>query len=204
MKSSPRDIQDFLRSRRSVRRFLPQAVPSELLEQVLETSTWAPSAHNRQPWRFVVLKTIESKLRLADEMGIEFRRDLLHDGLSEDEVEATIQRSRQRILDAPVAIVVCLDMSEMDSYPDEKRRHYEYMMAVQSVAMAGSTLLFAAHAAGLGGVWICAPLFTPKTIVSVFQLPISWEAQGLILLGYPAIIPEPRPRKRLDEVTIYA
>ncbi|MGE5225140.1 MAG: nitroreductase family protein [Omnitrophica WOR_2 bacterium] len=203
MKSNPVDTQDFLRSRRSVRRFLPQAVPDGLLAQILETSTWAPSAHNRQPWRFVVLKTPGSRLRLADEMGIEFRRDLMKEGLPEDEVEATIQRSRQRILDAPVAIVVCLDMSDMDIYSDQKRSHYEYIMAVQSVAMAGNTLLFAAHAAGLGGVWICAPLFTPLTITRIFKLPASWEAQGLVLLGYPAKIPEPRRRKSLNEITIY-
>ena len=48
---------EFLRSRYSVRKFTDQPVPKELLERLLETATWAPSAHNRQPWRMVVLES---------------------------------------------------------------------------------------------------------------------------------------------------
>jgi F420 biosynthesis protein FbiB-like protein len=192
-----------IHSRRSVRRFLPKPVPGKLLERVLEAATWAPSSHNRQPWRFVVLESHEARTRLADQMGADFRRDLLADRMAVDEVESLVSRSRQRILEAPVAIVLCMDPSVGDVYPDPERQQAEYLMGVQSVAMAGQNLLLAAHAEGLGGVWICAPLFVPHTVRRALNLPEVWQPQGLLLLGYPAKIPDPRLRRPLSEVTLY-
>jgi nitroreductase len=91
-------------------------------------------------------------------------------------------------------------MSEMDSYPDEKRNKAEYMMAVQSVAAAGLQLLLAAHAEGLGGVWACWPLFAQETIQKTLNLAESWEPQGMFFVGYPEVIPEARERKPLEAV----
>ncbi len=76
-------------------------------------------------------------------------------------------------------------------------------MGVQGVAMAGVTLLFAAHTLGLGGVWLCAPLFTPETVRYCLNLSETWLPQGLILLGYPAENPAPRPRQLIREVSLY-
>ena len=196
-------LHEWIRSRRSVRRFLPDPVPQPVIESLLETGTFAPSAHNRQPWRFAVLTTLESKTRLADAMGADFRRDLLADGLSPDEAEKQVTRSRARICEAPVVIMLCVMMADMDTYPDEKRQRAEYLMATQSVALIGGTILLAAHAEGLGGVWVCAPLFTPDTIRRQLALPLDWEPQAMLLIGYPAKVPEVRARKPLSEITIY-
>lgn len=197
------EMISFIRSRRSVRRFKPEAVPGEVLESILETALWSPSAHNRQPWRFVVLRERDGKVRLAERMGMDFQRDLQCDGLPADEVKAQVERSRRRILDAPLVIVLCLDPSELDVYPDPARCRAEHLMAVQSVAMAGSALMLAAHAHGLGSVWICAPLFAPTAVLQALDLPPGWEPQGMVLTGYPARIPEPRPRQSLASVTRY-
>ena len=196
-------LLEFLRSRRSVRRFLPQPLDAELLERLLETATWAPSAHNRQPWRFAVLSTVEAKTLLAEEMAVDFRKDLLSDGLSSAEADKVVARSRNRIMQAPVVVLMCLDPTVGDTYPDPDRQQAEYIMGVQGVAMSGSTLLLAAHAEGLGGVWVCSPLFAKETVRKALNLPDSWEPQGMLLLGYPAAVPEPRPRRALQEVTRY-
>jgi F420 biosynthesis protein FbiB-like protein len=193
----------WLRERRSVRRFLPTPISNGTLDRLLEAAGWAPSSHNRQPWRFAVLATPESRTRLADRMGADFRRDLLADGLATAEVETQVQRSRSRILEAPAAVLICLDPTTGDQYPDEERRQAEYLMGVQSVAMAGQNLLLAAHAEGLAGVWVCAPLFTPGTVREALELPENWHPQGLILLGYPAKIPTPRPRHRIEDIARY-
>jgi nitroreductase len=89
----------------------------------------------------------------------------------------------------------------MDIYSDPKRQRGEYMMACQSVALAGGVMLLAAHAEGLGGVWVCAPLFAQETVRQVFDLPDSWEAQGLLLMGYPEVIPPPRARLTVEKVS---
>ncbi len=178
-------------------------VSRELLEQILETATWAPNAHNRQPWRFVVLRTLDARDRLAKAMGLDFRRALEADGVAPNEVDALLARSRQRIVQAPVGIVLCMDPTLMDEYEDANRQAGERVMAVQSVALAGGYLLLAAHAVGLGGVWMCAPLFAPETVRETLGLPESWEAQALILLGYPVGAPKQRPRRPVAEVTRY-
>ncbi|OGO34414.1 MAG: hypothetical protein A2Z03_06100 [Chloroflexi bacterium RBG_16_56_8] len=196
-------VQQLIRTRRSVRHFSPAAIPSEILERILETATWAPSAHNRQPWRFVVLRTVEARGRLAEGMGAAFRQDLLADGHAPEEVEASVDRSQQRILSAPAAILLCLDMKLGDVYPDPVRQQAEYLMGVQSVALAGGTLLLAAHAEGLGGVWVCAPLFARNAARRALELPAEWEPQGLIFLGYPEKTPDIRPRVPLATVTWY-
>ena len=73
-------------------------------------------------------------------------------------------------------------------------------MAVQSVANAGMQLLLAAHAEGLGGVWVCSPLFVTETIQSILPLPKTWEPQAMFFLGFPEAIPDIRERKPIDEI----
>lgn len=143
------------------------------------------------------------RAKLADAMAVDFQRDLESDGVPSEKIQAQLKRSKDRITSAPVAILLCLDMSEMDSYPDKRRTKAEFRMTVQSVAAAGMQLLLAAHAEGLGGVWACWPLFAVETIQEVLELPKSWEPQGMFFLGYPQVIPEIRERKPLDTVTRY-
>lgn len=134
-------------------------------------------------------------------MEVDFRRDLAGDSLSEEEINLKASRSVDRITGAPVVIVLCADMSDMDVYPDERRNKAEYSMAVQSAANAGMQLLLAAHAEGLGCVWVCSPLFAQTAVQTALDLPNSWEPQAMYFIGHPAGIPEPRQRKLIDEIT---
>jgi nitroreductase len=92
-------------------------------------------------------------------------------------------------------------MEAMDNYSDEKRSKNEYVMAVQSVAMAGQNLLLAAHAEGLGACWLCAPLFAPEAVHGALEMPQSWEPQGLILIGYAAEQGRTKDRMSLETVS---
>lgn len=161
---------------------------------------YAPSAHNRQPWRFVVVSNLSVKTRLADAMAEDFERDLRRDGVSLERIQAQIKRSKERITSAPVIVLLCLDMSEMDSYPDAKRQQAERTMAMQSVAAAGLQLLLAAHAEGLGGVWVCSPLFAQETIQKTLNLSESWEPQGMFFIGYGDELPKDKVIKDLQSL----
>jgi F420 biosynthesis protein FbiB-like protein len=194
---------DFLVQRRSIRRFQPEAVPMPVMRRLLQAAGRAPSAHNRQYWRFVVITSSPVKTRLVEAMAVEFRHDLLADGLTSEQVEYRIERARQRLLGAPVIVLLCLDPTQGDTYPDAHRQELEMLMGVQSVAMAGENLLLAAHAEGLGSVWMCAPLFAPERVCQVLALPPHWRPQGLVLLGYPAEMPELQPRKPIEELTLF-
>ncbi len=126
------------------------------------------------------------KRDLAAAMGARLRRDLAADGVPEAAIVKDTERSYARITGAPVAIVVCLTLRDMDRYPDSRRAELEYLMAAQSAAMAGSNLLLAAHDAGLGACWMCAPLFCPDVVRGALDLPDDWHPQGMITIGFPA------------------
>jgi coenzyme F420-0:L-glutamate ligase / coenzyme F420-1:gamma-L-glutamate ligase len=177
---------EIFRTRRSIRRYQDRPVMKETVAQLLTAATWAPSAHNRQPWRFIVIEQQDSKERLAAAMGAQLRRDLAADGWPPPAIEKDATRSYKRITGAPLPILLCLTLDDMDRYPDERRRRNEMMMAVQSVAMAGQNLMLAAHSFGLGACWLCAPLFCPEIVKQVLDLPEDWQPQGLITIGYPA------------------
>ena len=176
---------ELIKSRRSVRRYAADFVEPELVQQVLEAALWSPSAHNRQPWRFAVIADGDYRHKLAIGMGERLRQDLVRDGLPSAVIESDVNHSYERIVRAPVVILVALTTIEMDEYPDELRKHNERVMAIQSAAMAGQTLMLAAHALGLASCWMCAPLFSPEQVVKGLDLPTDWQPQGLITLGYP-------------------
>ncbi len=198
-----RAVLDAIAARRSIRRYRAEPVPADLLEELLRAAAWAPSAHNRQPWRFAVVESAAARIRLAEAMGARLRADLEADGVPEEVIAADVARSYRRLSGAPLLIVVCLTMADMDHYPDERRQRNERLMAVQSTAMAGQNLLLAAHALGLGGCWLCAPLFAQETVRRVLELPAGWEPQGLITLGYPAQ-ERVKERRPLGEVVRFA
>lgn len=196
------DLLTLMQTRRSIRRYDPREVPQHLVQQVLEAARWAPSAHNRQPWRFVVITESEAKVNLATAMGKRLRADLTRDNVPEVEIEKDVSRSYERITQAPVLILLALSMVDMDAYPDERRSRYEHTLAVQGVALAGQNLLLMAHYLGLGACWVCAPLFVPDVVQQALELPADWEAQALITMGYPAEIRE-RTRQPLEEKVLW-
>lgn len=192
----------FLTTRRSIRRYAPDPIPDELINELLTAAIWAPSAHNRQPWRFAVVRGAPAKARLAYTLGQKLRADLTTDGVPADLIEKDALRSYQRLTTAPLLILLCLSMADMDHYPDAARQQNEWLMAVQSTAMAGQNLLLAAHALGLGACWMCAPLFAPEAARQALNLPADWQPQALITLGYPAESRQ-KTRRPLQACTLF-
>lgn len=188
--------------RRSVRRYRPEPVPREIVERLLTAAIWAPSAHNRQPWRFAVVIEPERKERLTEAMAQRWRRDLSREGWNETDIQAKVQRSRSRLTQPPVLVVGCLTMQDMDAYGDQRLDEAERTMAIQSVALALGNLMLAAHHEGLGSCWMCAPLFAPGEVRTALDLPADWEPQAIIALGWPDEMRESE-RKPLEEVVVW-
>ena len=169
-----------------MRRYEDRPLSPDLLARLLDAACQAPSAHNSQPWRFVVVGRGTTRTTLAERMGARFREDLGRDGLPAAEIEAQVGRSRQRIGSAPVLVVACLTTEEMEQYPNATRQAREVQMGVQSVAAAIQNLLLAAQAEGLAACWMCAPLFCPDIVLEVLALPRHWQPQAFITIGYAA------------------
>ncbi len=197
-------LLDTVRGRRSVRRYLDREVPPELVEQVLEAARWAPSPHGRQPWRFALLTQRATKERLAEAMGKEWRTNLQMDGQDTSVVEKRLEGSRRRLLDAPVLVLLCLYLEELDEYSDAARQQDETTMAVQSLGAAAQNALLAAYEVGLDAGWMCAPLFCPGKVVEALGLDPKLVPHALLTLGYAEEDPpKRRGRKLLDELVVY-
>ena len=197
-------VLDTIHGRRSVRKYLPKEVPDGVVEQVLEAARWAPSPHGRQPWRFAVLGRPETRERLADAMGEEWRANLQMDGQSQEIVERRLEGSRRRLLDAPVLVLLCLYLEDLDEYPDAERQRGETTMAVQSLGAAAQNALLAAYDLGLDTGWMCAPLFCPEKVVEALGLGPKLIPHALLTLGYAeGDPPRRRARRPLDELLVY-
>jgi len=195
------NVAELIKSRRSIRKFKPAKIPREVIENILDLARWAPSAHNSQPWRCVVIDDEKVKEKLAEKMGKQWLSDMLKDGVPKDRAEQIVQlESWDRITKSPAVVIVCLTMENMHKYPDARRRRAEYLMGVQSVAAYVQTLLLLAHYYGLGACWVCAPLFCQKVVRRVLGLPRKIEPQAMIVMGYADEKPPPPPRKELAEI----
>ena len=189
------NLRDFLRSRRSIRRFKADPVPDSVIQDLLATATLAPSAHNRQPWRFAVVKDPASRQRLGAALTSRMRADMQAEGAPESEIESRVTRSLRRIDEAPALILLCRDVTDVRIDTPE-----EAIMGTQSVAAAGLQLLLAAHAAGLGANWICWPLYAQEEAGAALDLPTKWEPQGMIVIGYSNEEPKEKSLRSLKDV----
>jgi len=193
------ELLQFIKSRRSSKLLERGVVELDKVLKAVEAATYAANAHNAQPWRFIVVTDEAVKQQLVKEMALEWRQDLLSDGLPHEKINMIISSAAERTLRASVLIIACLTMENMHIYRDDRRNRYEYIMAVQSVAAALQNLLLALHAQGLGACWRCSALFAPNAVKRVLGIPGDVEPQALVEVGLLGGV-RPARRKPLREV----
>lgn len=198
----PGDFASVVRSRRSVRAFSPTPVPRSVIEEAIAAAGWAPSPHGRQPWRFAVVETAERRLALADAMAATWRDQLNLDGQPAEVVQHRLDRSRERLITAPVLVVACLYLVDLDAYPDAARQAAEATMAIQSLGAAVQNFLLSVYAAGLDSGWMCAPLFCPDIVREALGLADELIPHALLPVGVAAKDPIRRPRRPVDELIV--
>lgn len=162
-----------IRTRRSIRQFLPQPIEFEKIAAILDAAHQAPSAGNVQDWRFIVV-TDRQKIR-----------------------ELPSHCANQQAANAPLVILVCSDTSFTEEHYGPRGKFY----GIQNAAAATENLLLAAHALGLGAVWIGA--FDEDGIKRLFFIPPNIAVQALICVGYPDELLGPKERKDLGGVVYF-
>jgi nitroreductase len=165
-------IPDMIEERRSIRAFTDRVISEKEAELLVEAACLAPSAGNRQPWEFVLVRDDENKQRLAE-----------------------AAYGQYFIAEAPVIFVVCADPRRSASRYG--RRGIE-LYCLQDTAAAIQNLLLTAKANGLGSCWIGA--FDEERTAEVIGAPEGMRPVAIVPVGYPAESPPPRPRRRLSEV----
>jgi PPOX class probable F420-dependent enzyme len=196
------EFAELVRGRRSVRAFSSRPVARQIIEEAITAAGWAPSPHGRQPWRFVVVESPERRLALADAMAATWHEQLSLDGQDAAIIASRLAKSRDRLIRAPVLIIPCLYLADVDVYPDKARQAAEELMAIQSLGAAIQNLLLSLYAAGVDGGWMCAPLFCPEIVQEALGLDSALQPHALIPVGYAAADPVRRSRRALDELIV--
>ncbi|MGI8642579.1 MAG: TIGR03668 family PPOX class F420-dependent oxidoreductase, partial [Thermomicrobiales bacterium] len=195
-----RHLDTVIRGRRSVRAFTTDPVPRPIIEAAVEAAGWAPSPHGRQPWRFAVVESEDCKLTLTNAMAATWQQQLQLDGQDAAIVQTRLQKSRERLLTAPVLVLPCLYLEDLDDYPDPIRQDAEETMAIQSLGAAIQNLLLSIYAAGYDAGWMCAPLFCPDIVRDALELDPTLIPHALITIGHAAKDPVRRSRLAPDEL----
>jgi nitroreductase len=186
-----------IRQRHSVRLFTEQAIREEDLSTILDAANRAPSAHNQQSWRFVILRGAKKQelAELVSARAGEFPRPS----------SILLRMASRSIQSAPVVVGVAntgeliRHGSELFQVDKEAARDFFRTMEIQSSAAAVENLLLAATSLGIGSVWL-GILFLMKQEVLEFLGEPAGEFMAVIPLGYPAKKTE-GPRKRpLDAI----
>lgn len=194
-------IKDLLKSRRSYKLpFQERSVNFETLKECIKLARWAPSAHNGQFWRYIILERGKLRKKLIDKMNDKLREDLQKDKKSLQFIKNRINKTRQSLLNAPSLILLCLDVSDLQTYTDTQRSYSEYLLGVQSISTSATYFLLCLESKGLAGSWYCAPLFAGKLVREILNLPNSFDPMAFITIGYPNKEPITPKRKNLDEI----
>jgi len=167
-----------IQSRRSIRKFRPDPIPEEHLDKVLEAARLAPSAGNRQPWRFVVVKDETTRARMAD-----------------------LADNQTFVGSAPVVIAAFGDPDDSPaSYRQDPMVAYKQdpMIAVEHMCLVAVEL-------GLGTCWIgpASPNYDVEEIKRLLGIPERMYMTCLLPLGYPDHSPNARSRKPREKIIFH-
>jgi nitroreductase len=189
-----------IEKRHSIRTFLDQPVMDDDLRTILHAANQAPSAHNQQPWRFIVLRG-KKKNGLADLVSEKA-------GCFPKPSSALLRMAARSILSAP-AVVTVANTGELIAHGTElfkvdrdTAHDFFRIMEIQSSAAAVENLLIAATSLGLATVWLGVLILIKNDVLKFIGLPVG-EFMGVICVGHAAR-PGTGPKKQpLDRVVTY-
>lgn len=194
-------IKKILKNRRSYKLpFAPTNVDKIIIEECIELARWAPSAHNGQFWRFIVLERDKIRENLINEMNKKLKQDLEKDGKTRDFIKSKVEKTRESFLQAPFLILLCLDTSGLEKYPDPKRTQIELLLGTQSISSSATYFLLAIEMKKLAACWYCAPLFAEDVIKNNLKLPENYIPMAFFTVGYPLKNVKIPNRKKLEEI----
>lgn len=193
--NGPENVFDVIKSRRSVRDYLPTPVPREHILKICDAARMAPTSGNQQPWKFLVVQD-RAKLNLLVEEQVSSRIQAVGKDrkLTDEEREALREKGRKsalKYLSAPVLIVVLTDsQSQYPSY-----NHWDG-------PLAAGYLMLAARGLGYGTVFVTDAIDF-GIARKVLEIPERYEIVCLTPLGVPAQWPETPAKKPLESFVVF-
>lgn len=193
------NIKKTIYKRRSIRKFKAKKVSTKLIEKIIQAAVKAPSAKNRQPWKYIVYtdKAREALILamekgLARELSGNMRIPEFDYGLAD--AKNTLKVMKQ----APVLIVVLNTNGKSPFEPVTDAARIVEICDSLSIGAGIENLILSAVSYGLGTLWIANTCFAYEEL----EQEITTENQiiGMVAVGYPAEKPAARPRKSFSEI----
>ena len=161
--------------RRSIRNFTPEQIPAEIIEEIIKAGTYAPSAVNKQPWRFVVVQNRELIHRYAEQAKKGWLK--LYQDSDDPERQGLVKfmssLKTDIFYDAPVLMLVF-------SSPDAFRGDID-------CTLAAGNMMLAAHSMGIGSCWIglAMALGSDPAFLEEIGVPQDHTLVAPLIFGYP-------------------
>ena len=193
---------DSIYDRRSIRKFQEKDVPVELLNKILDAGRVAPSAKNRQPWKYIVFGNgSKEELLKAMEEGLEREEngitEIPKSGYGIPDAKNTLSIMKE----APVIIVVLNTNAKSPFLQIDNDERISEICDTLSIGASIENMLLAAEEIGLGTLWIANTCFAYPELVT--YLNTEEQLVGAIAVGYANESPRQRPRKEMDEIVEY-
>jgi nitroreductase len=186
---------EVIEARKSIRKYKDDPLPQEILEKILSAAILAPSGKNKQPWKFYVVRG-DKRAEMVAEMQKGMDR-LEGQGINTGSAKFSIRVMAQ----APVTIFVFNPTSKHPLLKRDTLETYADVVDIQSIGAAIQNMLLAATDLGIGSLWICDVFFGYEELCA--WLGEKGQMIAAVSLGYSDQQPRPRPRKPVDEVTVY-
>lgn len=195
------DTLQSIKNRRSVRMFMDKMVSDDDLQAILHAANQAPSAHNQQSWRFVVLRG-KMKNDLANLINAKA------DAFPKPSC-VLLRLASRSIVSAPVVIAVANSGelitrgTELFKVDRDTAHDFFRIMEIQSSAAAVENLLIAAASLGLATVWLGVLVLIKNDILKFIGEPPEGEFMAVIPVGYGAKTNEGPKKQPLEMVVRY-
>jgi 5,6-dimethylbenzimidazole synthase len=183
------DVLTAIKERWSCRSFLARRVEEDKLEQILDCGLAAPSPANKQPWEFIVIRDQKMKEEIRQ------RAEKAKEKMAASGGWGWIPKFKIDFIEqAPVIIAVVGDPAKTgaEQFLPGRGEGYE-----QACAAAVQNMLLAAHALGLGSLWLS--LFDKPDLMELLNIEQDKNLIALVCLGYPAGEQTKTPRKSREE-----
>ncbi|MDI9886610.1 coenzyme F420-0:L-glutamate ligase [Streptomyces sp. HNM0645] len=187
-------VREAVAQRRTVRAFTDEPVDPGAVRRAVAAAVTAPAPHHTTPWRFVLLESEASRLRLLDAMREAWITDLRRDGKSEESIAKRVRRG-DVLRNAPYLAVPCMVVNGSHHYGDERRDAAEREMFVVATGAGVQNFLVALAGERLGSAWVSSTMFCRDVVREVLDLPSGWDPMGAVAIGHAAQAPKERPAR---------
>ncbi len=184
--------------RRSIRKYKNKAISKSLILKILAAGKAAPSAKNRQPWKFIVFSGQE-KERLLKSMEEGIAREDNSPLLPGFKKEIGDAKNTLRIMKMAAVIVIILNTnggSPLCEISSEKR--IVEICDSLSIGAAIENMILRAQELGVGSLWIANTCFAYPELTAFLNT--EYQLVSALALGYPDEKPKARPRKSDDDI----